>query len=124
MDIKVVDQSGQEIKEESKEISSPETEVLGGQSFLNDSVADMFDIKPSERSKYSGKINTLIDYAKSKTDQHTPEGIKWAIRSLALKVGTPPLGEKLITYLTTYAYLAIEKQNIEKQMNKYENADN
>ena len=119
MDIKVVDVPVEE-KIEAKE---PDTVVSTTGQLLVQSVAEMFDLKPSESSKFQSKINTLIDYAKTQTDQHSPEGIKWALRSLALKVGTPPLGEKLITYLTKYAYLATEKKNLEKEIEKYERND-
>lgn len=87
---------------------------------LLQSVSSMFDIKPSEMSRFESKINTLIEYAKTQTDDHTPEGLKWAIRALQGRVGTPPLGEKWINYLTRYAYLATEKQKISKEMENYE----
>ena len=86
---------------------------------LYERVAQMFDLKPSEVSKYKSKLNTLIEYAKIKTEDHSPEGLKWAIKSLATKLGTPPLGEQLIGYLTRFAYLELESRTIEKEKEKY-----
>jgi len=86
---------------------------------LTDSIGKMFDLKPSEMSRYKTKINTLIAYAKLKTDDHSPQGLKWAIRNLETKLGTPALGEKLINYLTRYAYLYLESKNLEKELGKY-----
>lgn len=106
---------------EQKEIKHPDTEVVSGEPLLVDQVAQLFDMRPNEITREMSKLNTLIDYAKSKTDDHTPEGIKWAIRSLSLKLGTPPMGEKLLPYLTRFAHLATEKSKIEKEMDKYVN---
>lgn len=86
---------------------------------LREQVAQTFDLKPSEISQYKGKLDTLIEYAKLKTDDHSPEGLKWAIRQLGVKVGTPPLGEKLINYLNLYARLYLEGRHIDEEKQKF-----
>lgn len=62
------------------------------------------------------KLQTLLDYAKSQTKDHSPESLKWAIRVLETKTGTPPFGEKLVSYLARYAYLVMEKSKIDQEL--------
>lgn len=120
MKIDVVDEQGEVKTEEPREVKHPDTSVVADGKLLMDRVAqELFDMRPNEISKESKKLTTLIDYAKSKTDDHSAEGLKWALRTLSLKLGTPPMGEKLISYLTRYAHLSLESQKIEKEMNKY-----
>jgi hypothetical protein len=121
MSIKVVDEQGVELPpEEPKEVGHPDTEVIADGQLLTQRVGqELFDLKPTEVSREKAKLNTLIDYAKTKTEDHSAEGLKWALRSLSLKLGTPPMGEKLIAYLTRYAYLDLESQKIEKEKGKY-----
>lgn len=118
-EIKVIEElTGKELTETPVN-NTPEAEILPTGNLLRDSIAQMFDLKPSEISKYDSKLDTLIQYAKMKTEDHSPAGLKWAIRSLGTKLGTPPLGEKLLPYLTRYAYLYLESNKIEKEMDKY-----
>jgi hypothetical protein len=39
---------------------------------------------------------------------------------LEYKVGTPELGEKLINYLSKYAYLKLEQKKLDEEVKKYE----
>lgn len=124
MDIKIVDDAGKEIIPEApQEAGSPETLVITGH-LLEQSVGQMFDLLPSEISRFSDKLGTLVDYAKSQTDNHTPEGIKWAIRALQGRVGTPPLGEKWLPYLSQYAWLKLDEIRLKKEVERYEHNDN
>ena len=70
----------------------------------------------SERNRYAQKVNTLLEWAKTQTKDHTPENIMWAIRSLELKTGTPPLAEKRINYIARMAYLLMEGKKIETEI--------
>jgi hypothetical protein len=92
---------------------------MTGEIMLN-SVGQMFNLRPDEITKDKDKINLLIDYAKSQTDETSPEAIKWAIRSLQGRVGTPPLGQAWIPYLSQYAYLKLESLKLNKEVEKYE----
>lgn len=58
---------------------------------LNKIGEDMFDLKPSEVSSNKRMLETLIEYAKTKTEDHSLAGLKWALRELSLKLGTPPI---------------------------------
>lgn len=70
----------------------------------------------SERHRYAAKVRTLLDWAKTQTKEHTPENIMWAIRSLELKTGTPPLAEKRINYIARMAYLLSEGKKIDGEI--------
>jgi hypothetical protein len=124
MDIKIVDQEGQEIPQEEKKLDATPTPSIPDGVLLVEQIGQLFDFKPSEVSQYKTKIRTLIDYAKLKTDDHSPEGLKWALRNLQLKVGTPPIGEKMINYLTRYAYLYLETKKLEKEREMFLKGEN
>ena len=70
-------------------------------------------------SQYDSELKTLLDYAKTQTKDHSPENLKWVIRQLELKTGTPPFGEKAIKYLARFAYLNLEQSKINKELESY-----
>ena len=120
MDIKIVDQAGEEIQpEEQVEMRTQKTPYIEGD-LLIQSVGQIFDMGPREIQLSKDKINLLIDYARSITEDHSTEGLKWAIRSLQGRVGTPPLGEKWLPYLSKYAYIKLEGDRIQREAEKYE----
>jgi|GEM_PF-7114541 len=119
MDIKVLDDRGQDINQEVKEIETPEGIQPDGVMLREQVAKNLFDFKPSEMASYKDKLDTLINYAKLKTEDHSPDGLKWALRSLGIKLGTPPLGEKLINYLHVYAKLYLESKRIEAEKEKF-----
>lgn len=119
MQIKIVDNQGEEIVEEPREAKEP-AETTNYDDILITSVGQLFDMKPSEMGVSKDKIQLLIDYACTQTDERTPEAIKWVIRSLQGKVGTPPLGEKWINYLSKYAYLKLEGLKLKKEAENFE----
>lgn len=116
-EIKVVNESGEESKP--VEPKSPDTILVGKDEILHNAVAQAFDLRPKEMGKYSQKINTILAYAKMQTESHSPANIKWAIRNLEMKLGTPPISENRISYVSRYAYLALEKAKIEGEMETY-----
>ena len=120
MDIKILDDKGVEVQQESAPINPSDTVAVKDGEIFVQQVGNIFNFTPLECAKYKDKINTLIDYAKTQTDDHSLEGIRWAIRSLQGKVGTPPLGQKWITYLTEYAYLKLEQLDLAKRATDFE----
>jgi hypothetical protein len=121
MEIKVV---GEEPQEAPREFNEPETTpVLTGELMVQ-SVGQMFDLKPTEIGMFRDKINLLLDYARTQTSSNSTEGLLWAIRSLQGKVGTPPLGEKWINYLSKYCYIKLEGLKIQKEAEQYEHSNN
>lgn len=76
--------------------------------------------KDSEFGLHKDKIDTLLNYAKSQTKDHSPENLKWIIRSLELKLGSPPFAEKRINFVARYAYLLQEESKIKKEKEAFE----
>lgn len=124
-DIKIVDENGKEVTPEiPKSNNEPEMTLVPTGVFLAEQIAKLFDLKPNEVSQYKAKLNTLIDYAKTKTDNHSPESLKWVLRRLSTKLGTPTLGEKPITYLSRFAHLELESHRIEQEKRNFIDANN
>ena len=118
MDIKVVDANNKPV--EGQEVPNPETLDVPFRGELEiKAISDVLGLNEHESIKYSDKISTLLEYAKMKTDDHSPEGLKWAIRSLGYKLNTPNIGEKMIDYMSRFAYLELEGKKIEKEKEKY-----
>lgn len=105
------------------DIQTPQSTTIPEGLIINDEVGSLFDLTRNEIGRMKSKIAVLIEYAKLKSEDHTPGGIKWALRSLSMKLGTPPMGEKLINYLTRYAYLYLETHKMKKELAKYEKGD-
>lgn len=121
MDIKVVDDAGQEVTPSAEPMESKQ--IVGGvfPELELKAVADVMGLeKESERGRYADKLNTLLEYAKGQTSDHSPENLKWIIRSLELKLGTPPLAEKRISYVARYAYLLREESRLAKEREGFE----
>src|SRR3990167_11027857 len=122
MDIKIVGTTGEEVKQEPMKESDSLPVITGD--LMVQSVGQMFDMRPAEILTWKEKIGLLIDYAKTQTDDRTPEGIKWAIRSLQGRVGNPPLGEKGVNYLSKYSRLKLDEIRIKKEVEQYEHNNN
>lgn len=72
-----------------------------------------------EKHRYQDKVDTLLEYVKTQTNEWSPESVKWVIRSLELKLGTPPFSEKRINYVAQYAWLCMETQKLEAEKDKF-----
>jgi hypothetical protein len=119
MDIKIY-KDGEEVKEEPQVVEEPETTMVLTDDILTNSVGQMFDLKPSEIARHKNQIGTLLDYAKTQTDERSPESLKWVLRSLQNRLGSPPLGEKWLPYLSKYAWLKLDEIRLKKEVEKYE----
>ena len=107
--------------EEPKELKNPE-EISGpvGEQLIRSSIEQVMGLEAQEdKHRYRDKIDTLIEYAKTQTQDWSPENIKWVIRSIELKLGTPPFSEKRINYVAQYAYLCMESQRLEEDKEKF-----
>jgi len=120
MDIKVVNQQGEEVKQEYKGMKEPETVAVKLDEYMLPSIASIFGLKLNEISQYKEELKTLYEYAKTQTEQRTPEALKRVIRSLQGKIGSPPFGERWITYLNRYVKLRMEKNEIEEEIKSFE----
>jgi len=114
MDIKIV---GEEVKDTKETpIASKPNETNSPFNINKMSLVQMFDVKNGE---FSDEIDDLLTWAKTQTEDHSPEGLKWALRELETRTGTPPLGEKTLTYLHRYAYLDMESKRIQAEKTKF-----
>lgn len=80
-------------------------------------LADMFEIEKSDYGRLSPKINTLLEYAKANTNDQ--DDIRWVLRRLETKLGTPPMGVNKISHMAEYAYLWLQNQEINKKLDNY-----
>lgn len=83
-------------------------------------VARIFNLDDKEISRYDSKIKDILDWAKSNAKGKTQEDLAWAIRSLETRTGTPPMGEKRISFLHRYIYLLSERDKLDSDISKYE----
>lgn len=123
MQIKLVDQEGKEQVPEAVQPKDPESTTITGD-MLNQSVGQIFNLRPNEIVQNKEQIELLLDYAKTQTDDKSLEGLKWAIRNLQDKVGTPPLGQRWLPYLSKYCYIKLESMKFAKEAEKYERSYN
>lgn len=121
MDIKVITPEGHPV-EEPKEIPSP-NDVGGSQpdEINQKEIGRVLGLEnESDFNKYQPNLKTLLDYAKTQTTDHSPENLKWIIRSLNAKLGSPPFGEDRVKFITRYAYLLSEEKRISNERKKFE----
>lgn len=124
MDIKIVDENGKEpIVEnnvENLEKHPEKMEVVNPYEIEEMSIHQILEIDgDADKQKYTPEIKTLYNWVKTKTNDLSPENIKWTIRELQLKLGTPPFGEDRIKHLSRFAYLDMEGKRIEEEKKKY-----
>lgn len=121
MDIKVVTPEGNTV-EEPKAIPSP-SDVGGSQpdEINQKEIGKLMGLEnESDFNKYQPNLKTLVDYAKSQTTDHSPENLKWIVRSLSAKLGSPPFGEDRIKFISRYTYLLNEQKRIDAERKKFE----
>jgi len=121
-DIKIIGENGQEVVPDNSPIVSehsidapvvPELEMKA--------IAQVLGLENDlDLGKYEEKLGTLLDYAKTQTDDHSLDSLKWVVRELGFKLGTPKIGEKMVNYLAEYAYLSMEGKKIEKEKAQFE----
>lgn len=118
--ITVVNENGAEVATDQGEPKSPEG-IVGhiSEELELKAIGDVIGLDEGERTRYQDKLQTLRDYAKAKTNDHSHAGLKWAIRDLELKLNTPTIGEKMIDYIHRFAYLELESMKIQKEKEKF-----
>lgn len=122
MDIKIVDGQGKPVEEKPVTIGTPNQIVSSQPDELHQrGVGKVLGIEnESEFNKYQPNLKTLVDFAKSQTTDHSPENIKWIIRSLEVKLGSPPLAEDRVKFISRYAWLLTEEKRISDEKKKFE----
>ena len=120
MDIKIINDKG---VEEKPQPEAPHGEVVGdiGHELEIKAIGQAMGLeRDSELGINQSKLQTLLEYAKSQTDDHSLENLKWVIHSLELKLGTPPFSERRINYVTRYAFLLLREKDIKDEKAKFE----
>jgi hypothetical protein len=122
MEIKIVDEKGQEKKVE-ETLEAPQgdkMDVVNPYSLDEIAIHQVLEVDgDADKSKYRNEIKTLHEWAKTQTKDMSPENLKWTVRELQLKLGTPPFGEDRVKFLSNFAYLDMEGKRIEKEKKKY-----
>lgn len=120
MDIKIVDQQGIEQEPNKLDEHHQPGESVGVDNELNRiAIAQVLGIELSEMKKNESKIDQIIQWADGKYNNFTE--LKWIIRNLEAKLGSPNFGETRISKLSRYAYLDMEGKRLEQEkMSLYE----
>ena len=108
-----------ETQDTSKEIKVPDETP-------DDSVSNEIQLKAitsaldieADDSNYTDEIDWLLKYAKDQAEDNTPEGLRWVIRELETKLGTPPFLEDRVKFMGRYAYLFMEGKKTNKELQK------
>ena len=120
MEIRDVDKDGNLVKKEPEAVKEPTTLQAPVADVLETAVNQMFQLETdSQKSKYADKIRAITEWAKLQTKDQTPDGIKWAIRDMQLRIGSPLASESPIDYLYSYVALSSKKKEIDEKLRKY-----
>jgi len=126
MEIKIVDKDNKPIVKstpETKEVKN-EVETTGSTSLPELEMRAVHQAlgleNDGDKNRFKHEVDTILRWAQENAKGKDPEDLKWAIRSLELRVGTPPLSENRVRYLARYAFLAGEHKNIEKQLKAFQ----
>lgn len=117
MNIKIVDNQGNEVVQEPpKPIENPQTSAGLPEGYMDQLAASqVLGLEnDSDRAQYKDELQKIIEWAKLE-GYETPESLKWTIRKLQDRLGTPPLTEKWITRVARYATLALQEQRIRQE---------
>lgn len=114
--IKIVDEQGQEARQEEPKEYTPPTGLDAPFETDRLAVADVMGLEKKEMGTYADKIDTLLKFARLQEPKASPEKIKWIIRDLDMRLGTGPLAQKRINYVARIAYLRLEKNKIEEEL--------
>ena len=109
-------------EEAPKELSTKSPPVISGSNpaeMQKLSIAKAMDMDYREISKNDGKMNTIMDWVKTQTDDLSPDNIQWVLRELGTKLGSTPFNETRIAFYARYAYLDLESKKIAKEKESF-----
>ncbi len=115
MDIKIIGASptDTEVLEEKQE-----QKLEGGNDGEINTIAIRQVLDVTDSAEYEGEIKTLIEWAKATTGSSDHTELKWAIRDLQMRLGTPLHGDA-IKNLARFAYLDLEEKRIQKEKKSF-----
>lgn len=116
MNIRVITPDLTDVEKLEREYSEPPSSVEGDNAGEINSIAvrQVLDVDAGE---YDDEVNTLVKWAQSKGKQD-PLEIKWAIRDLRMRLGTPTFGDH-IKHLSRFAYLEMEESRIKREKDSF-----
>jgi len=79
------------------------------------SVAQVMGLEGKQKNKYKDQLKTILDWAKSKTEDHSPVNLKWVVRDLSMRISSTPMSEPRITRVARFAYLELQGKKIEAE---------
>lgn len=108
-----------EVLQAKNDESLPQQVVEGG----NEGEIDYIAVKQvleidRDSTEYDKDISTLVEWAKLQTGNSDPMEMKWAIRDLRMRLGTPTYGDA-IKHLARFAYLDLEEKRIKKAKTEF-----
>ena len=117
MDIKIVQADGTELEELTREHKEP-GKIEGDTEGQIDQIAvkQVLELERDD-NEYEGEIQTLIDWAKANGAEDYTD-IKWAIRDLRMRLGTPAFGDH-IKHVARFAYLDLEEKRIKSEKESF-----
>lgn len=117
MDIKIVGATPTDVEkiEAANEESLPQ-QVLDGATpdMINDIVVKQVLEIGRDDAEYDDEVKILVEWAKGQIDGDDPMDLKWAVRDLRMRLGTPTLGDP-IKHLARFAYLDMEEKRIKAE---------
>ena len=122
MTINDIDESLQEVSQtEEKEIGSGNNRPISKpvmEELIYKSVGEVLGLENnSDFEKYKDDIQRIAEYAGLQGNED-PVDIKWFVRQLEMRLGTPKLGEKRVTNVARYVYLLTESDRIKDRLNQ------
>lgn len=121
MDIKIISATPTDVEQiEAKNEESLPQQVLDGATpeMINTiAVKQTLEID-RDNTDYDEDVETLVRWAKEQTDSDDPQEIKWAIRDLRMRLGTPSYGDS-IKHLSRFAYLDSEEKRIKREKREF-----
>ena len=115
-DIKIVDDLNQEAVHEERDINTnPDSSDGSTGEMARVATAQVLGIKADDMAENKAKMDTIVKWAKAQTEDHSLTNLKWVIKNLEMKLGTPNFGETRVTKVARYAYLDMEGKRIEKE---------
>lgn len=123
MDIKIVGAEPEKTDlqkiQEANDRSLPQQVLDGASPGLIEDIAikQVLEVDRDDQ-QYDDDIKVLVKWAKQQTDSKDPQDLKWAIRDLRMRLGTPSFGDS-IKHLTRFAYLDLEEKRIKSEKQKF-----
>lgn len=123
MDIKIINdkplnqEEVQEIVEESLEDEETGKVTDGNEGEIHQiAVKQVLDVGRDDAS-YDDEVKTLVKWAREKVGDD-PLDIKWAIRDLQMRLGTPTFGDS-VKHIARFAYLDSEERRIKQAKRQF-----